>query len=178
MGERKIHWVSWNKLSMKKVEGGMGFRSFQAFNEALLAKQGWRILSQSNSLLSQCSKAKYFPHADFLQASEGDSPSFTWRSIWHASWIIKKVGYWRLGNGSEIRIWEDNWLPLQVGFKILSTKLAYCFLSHVQQLISPDVQSWNMPLINSFFYPFEGAQISQIPLQYIPHADKIYMGRK
>ena len=36
----KIAWVSWKKMCISKLNRGVGFRNLQAFNLAMLAKQG------------------------------------------------------------------------------------------------------------------------------------------
>ena len=36
--KRVIHWASWYKLSQAKSRGGLGFRNFSNFNQALVAK--------------------------------------------------------------------------------------------------------------------------------------------
>lgn len=82
--ERKIHWVSWDKLCFPKCLRGMGFEDLKLFNLALLAKQRWRILQNKESLVHKIYGARYFPHGDFFEAKLGAKPSFMWRGIWEA----------------------------------------------------------------------------------------------
>ena len=68
--ENKIAWVSWKKMCKSKFHGRMGFRNIQAFNLAMLAKQGWRILTNPNSLMARVFKAKYFPYDEVLNSKK------------------------------------------------------------------------------------------------------------
>ena len=68
-------------MCLSKERGGMGFWDLRLFNLVLLAKQGWRLQTNSSSLFYKISKAKYFPSCDFVKASMGCQPSYAWRSI-------------------------------------------------------------------------------------------------
>lgn len=37
-GEKSTHWMNWNKLCWPKWFGGLGFKNFEAFNKAMVAK--------------------------------------------------------------------------------------------------------------------------------------------
>uniref|UniRef100_A0A803QQG6 Reverse transcriptase domain-containing protein n=1 Tax=Cannabis sativa TaxID=3483 RepID=A0A803QQG6_CANSA len=107
----KIHWKKWDNLCTSKFYGGLGFRNIVHHNQAMLAKQAWRILTTPDSLVGQILKAKYFKRNDFLHASTGHSPSFCWRSIlWGRDLLIKGL-IWKIGDGTLVNISESNWLP-------------------------------------------------------------------
>ncbi|CAN0857898.1 LINE-1 retrotransposable element ORF2 protein [Linum grandiflorum] len=76
-----LAWMRWERISVWKEFGGIGFRDLLGFNVAMLGKQGWKLLTCPNTLVSHVYKAKYYPKGDFLSATEGSNPSFIWRSV-------------------------------------------------------------------------------------------------
>ena len=115
---RKIHWVSWEKMCQPKEVEGLGFKDLHVFNLAMLAKQGWRIMRNQDSLLARILKAKYFANGDFMNAQLGCNPSYTQRSILEGRTVLEKGLVWRVGNGSRIRINEDPWVPKAPNFQV------------------------------------------------------------
>lgn len=89
-GKKSIHWSSWNRLCQAKTKRGLGFRDLSCFNQALIAKQGWRILHKPDSLMAKILKAKYFKGAGFMEAKLGSNPSFVWRSILWGRHLLKE----------------------------------------------------------------------------------------
>jgi hypothetical protein len=65
----RISWMSWERLGVSKCQGGIGFRDLQVFNKALLAKQGWRLLSYPKSLVARIFKEKYYHTGSFMKAT-------------------------------------------------------------------------------------------------------------
>ena len=157
----------------------MGFRNIQAFNLAMLAKQGWRILTNPNSLLARVFKAKYFPHDDVLNSKIGSNPSFTWRSIHNSLEVIKRGRRWRVGNGRRIHIWEDKWLPTPSSFKVISPQSDFDGYPMVSSLINFGTKWWKADLVRSLFLPFEACEILKIPFSYnLPDDSLIWIGNK
>ena len=109
--ERKMHWLSWEKLCLPKTYGGMGFRDLKIFNQALLAKQGWRLMCDTTSLVHLVMSARYYCNSSFRHALRGFDPSFIWRSIWGAKSLLLEGLKWRVGDGTRIGVWDDSWLP-------------------------------------------------------------------
>ena len=61
LGVRKLYLMNWNKICQPKSWGGLGLKEFNLLNQAMLAKQYWRISQHPHSLIARTFKAKYFP---------------------------------------------------------------------------------------------------------------------
>jgi hypothetical protein len=73
----------------------------------MLAKQGWRLIHNPESLVALILKEKYYPTVGFQNAQLGSNPSFAWRSIVNAKDVLEWGLMWRVGNGEDIQIWGD-----------------------------------------------------------------------
>ncbi|KAL1100989.1 hypothetical protein V6Z11_D05G267000 [Gossypium hirsutum] len=90
---RGLHWSCWSELCKAKERGGLNFRDMGKFNIALLAKQGWRLVVNPESLLARIYKAKYYPRSTFWEARLGTNPSYNWKSIYAARGLLEcKLG--------------------------------------------------------------------------------------
>ena len=117
---RKIHWIKWHKLCKPKSQGGMGFKDLSLFNDALLAKQTWRLLHDEHSLFFRVFKPKFFPNCSIMQAKAPSNASYAWRSIIRGREVIRKGEQWRIGDGHSVRILGDKWIPEINNPKIIS----------------------------------------------------------
>ena len=87
---RKIHWVKWSELCKPKTQGGMEFKDLSLFNDALLAKQTWRLLHDKSSLFYRVFKAKYFPNTSVMEAKIPANSTYAWKSIMKGRNVIKQ----------------------------------------------------------------------------------------
>jgi hypothetical protein len=89
----------------------MGFRNHHDFNQALLAKQAWRLVTSPNSLCARVLRARYYKSGDFMEARCPKNASFTWRSIIFGCDLLKEGLIWRIEDGSDNNAMTDRWIP-------------------------------------------------------------------
>ena len=128
-------------MCIPKLKGGMGFRDLQSFNLALLAKQVWRLLCDLDSLCAKVLRAKYYPDGNILNAKPKQGSSFAWQSILAGLECFKKGYIWRVGDGSQINIWEDPWIPASHNLRV-QTPRGPRLVTTVNELISPVDGFW------------------------------------
>lgn len=162
-GKRKIHWLSKDQMMKSKNEGGLSFRDIYAFNWAMLAKQGWRLWQNPDSLYARILKAKYFPNTSVLQAGPKGGMSYTWRSVLRGIELMKKGIIWRVGNGRNLKIWSDPWLPRGDSWRPITPRRG-CILTDVDELMNPKTGGWDVELVNEIFWEEDANLILALPI--------------
>ncbi|XP_058726534.1 uncharacterized protein LOC131597891 [Vicia villosa] len=159
-----IRWKAWDKLTCPKADGGLGFRDFKAFNLAMVAKQGWFLMKNSNALVSRIFKARYFPRSIFLDSKLGYNPSFVWRSIWKAREVLKIGCRWRIGDGRNIRVMNEPWLRGSREGCLMGLQNQGVYSLTVHDLLLTNVKQWNMRVLCDLFDYSVVRDILQVPL--------------
>lgn len=55
-----------------------------------------------------------------------------------------------MGNGKNIDVWKDKWLPTPFSFKVTTRNLFLAYSLKVRDLIDRSIGGWNVELIKSF----------------------------
>ncbi|CAL1399998.1 unnamed protein product [Linum trigynum] len=175
----KAHWVSWRNLCRSKFDGGLRFRRFENFNQALLAKVAWRIGQEPGTLLARVMKGKYFANLAILQASQGSRPSWGWTSILHGRDLLKQGVIWQIGDGATVQVLGDNWVPGWRPEEIVCRASAPNLNAvAVQALMIPGTGRWCLECLQQCFYEDVVARICSIPLPVQPVRDKLVWSRE
>jgi hypothetical protein len=160
--KRKMHWITWEDLSIPKSCGGMGFKDFVLFNKAMLAKQGWRLISNPDSLCAKVLRGKYYHNGDIITAGKKRNSSHTWSAILFGREALHLGMIKRIGNGETTRMWHDHWIPSNPGLKPIVTKPG-SDVSMVQQLLDPLSGEWNEDVLKAKFEVVDVQAILKIP---------------
>lgn len=107
-----MYWVSWDDRTKPKSGGGLSLRDIQLFNQALLAKQAWRLLTNPRSLLAIILLGKYCQKQFLLQVEAPTACSHGWRSILHGRDLLRGHIGKAIGNGKTTKVWKDSWMSL------------------------------------------------------------------
>jgi hypothetical protein len=168
-----IRWLAWDKLACPKDEGGLGFRDFHSFNMAMVAKQGWNFMHNSNTLVARLYKARYFPKNSFLESHLGNNPSFAWRSIWRSREVLAYGCRWQIRDGSKIKVMHEPWLRTSDECCLQAPQSHNVYNITVQQLLLPNMKRWDEVKINSLFPLDVARDIIAVPLLEVVTEDRL-----
>jgi hypothetical protein len=162
-GKMKMHWRSWEWLSTPKSLGGMGFRDMSLFNQAMLGKQCWRLLTVTDSLCAKVLKGRYYPNGSFWSASCPRTASYTWRSLMFGKDLLSRGIRWGVGNGSTIQITKDKWIP-DTPVYLVNPMVPLSDGQTVDTLINSESRSWNEVRLREVFHEQIVRKILTVPI--------------
>lgn len=152
-GKKKLCWISWTNLSLPQAEGGLGFCDIQAFNQALLAKFAWRIMTEPSCLLARILTGKYCHKGAFLRIEPAASCSHGWRSVMYGrDLLVQNLGK-VIGNGLTTKIWQDNWISPTEQLRPFRPVLEDASDLRVSDLLTTDLK-WNKKKIHELLPDF------------------------
>ncbi|CAN1315690.1 Putative ribonuclease H protein At1g65750 [Linum perenne] len=130
----------------------------------MLGKQGWKFLKDPDALATRVFKARYFPDEDFLSAPLGNGPSYAWQSIRETQELLARGVRWRVGDGTKISVWGDNWLKNENNPQVSTPPEATLQGLVVCDLRIPGVLEWEVELIEGLFDERDVEEILKLPI--------------
>lgn len=100
-----------------------------------------------------------------MTAQEGQGISYSWRSLVRGVQAMKKGTIWReMGDGEQIRIWDDPWIPRGLTRWPIPPRGAV-LLTKVSELIDPGTGTWDVHLLKNIFWEDDVKKIMVIPVR-------------
>ena len=78
---------------------------------------------------------------------------------------------WRIGNGKDVKIWGDKWIPKPTSYTAHSALRMLDPDSKVSDLINWEVGGWNHNLLGALFSEEEKEAICKVPICSINQPD-------
>jgi hypothetical protein len=118
-----------------------------------------------DSLCAKVLRAKYIHKGNLLDIVSAGEASQTWRAIEYGLELLNKAMLWRVGDGSTIRIWRDNWIPRPYSMKPVGS-IRTCRLRCVSHLIDQQSNTWDKAKVRRFFHQCDVEEILKIKLSH------------
>ena len=81
-----------------------------------------------------------------------------------AKGVIEKGSWWNIGNGRNVNIWKDRWIPIPEFFKVISPRPQDTDREKVLSLLDLERGTWDINLVRRTFLHYEVVVILGIPI--------------
>ena len=98
-------------MTMPKKVGGLGLTSIRHRNLAILMHHALHLYTNLDTIWACVLKAKYFLHSPMFDDTKKAHGSHIWAAFRHGIKLLRKGMSRIVGDGQDIRIWQDSWLP-------------------------------------------------------------------
>nr|GEW21406.1 hypothetical protein [Tanacetum cinerariifolium] len=103
-----------DSICKPKDKGGLGIKNLQLWNEVLLVKMLWNIILKKNTLLVKWVNFENIKGKSIGEVSAKVNSSAGWKEILKFRDKIRKHVLWKIGDGTFVNAWYDNWNILEL----------------------------------------------------------------
>jgi hypothetical protein len=173
---RNLSLKSWSSICIPKVEGGLQIKKMHEFNLALIAKLGWKLISNSDCLWVNQLQRKYIKYGDFLSSPAPSTASWLWKGIQKIKTFISAGACLRVSCMSTSPVWTSNWVPSLTSFRPkpkFPLNKNYPSLQ-IMDLINTNNLSWKDSSILALFDSNSATEILKIRISSNPSTQYIW----
>ncbi|KAL8255425.1 hypothetical protein R6Q59_033646 [Mikania micrantha] len=114
--------VKWKDCCLPLQQGGLGLKSLKTWNDALMAKHTWNIITHKKSLWVRWVYKYHLKGMSFWEVSLRKVASWGWRKILQQRDLLRNHIVSIVGDGKSTSAWFDNWHPCGPLDRILSPR--------------------------------------------------------
>ncbi|GJY12087.1 glucan endo-1,3-beta-glucosidase 14-like protein [Tanacetum coccineum] len=144
----QAYWAAMIKkiVCKPKCEGCVGLRQLEEWNDVLLTKQIWRIISKKDSMWLKWVNVVRLKGKSFWDISEDRNDSCTWKALLGMKYKVRPFLF-TVGNGKDIAMWSDNWCTIGHLSQYISNRMLFdARIKESYGLVDMiDNGSWNWP---------------------------------
>jgi len=176
--KKKMCWIAWSKMMKSKKDGGLGFRDITNFNDALLAKVSWRILTSPSCLLAKILCGKYCRSSSFLDCVAPGSTSHGWKGILIGRDLLKLQLGKSIGTGSNTILWSEPWISFSAPTIPMGPPTKLTQEMKVNELICPITKDWNRDKISQILPAYEKDILAIRPSKFGAQDQYVWLSTK
>ncbi|MFS7909488.1 putative RNA-directed DNA polymerase [Helianthus anomalus] len=104
--------VKWKDVCMPMLHGGLGLKLLRTWNQALISKHTWNIISRKDSLWVKWVYTYRLNNGNFWEVNRKMDTCWSWRKILEFRDSLRHHIIHQVGNGRNTSAWFDNWHPI------------------------------------------------------------------
>ncbi|GJY36083.1 NIN-like protein [Tanacetum coccineum] len=111
--------------SIQEEQGGLGIKNLQVWNEVLLVKQLWNVISKKNTLWVKWVNTEILRDKSVWVVDASANSSVGWKEMLKLRDKIRKYVLWKIGDGQKINTWYDTWNAISPLCEIITSREIY-----------------------------------------------------
>jgi len=158
--------VAWHHICVPKREGGLGLKRLEVWNQASMLNHIWSLFAKAGSLWVAWVESTWLKGRSFWQIPIPQACSWSWKRLLKLCDIAKLFIRFKVGNGSRIFLWFDQWHPFGYLLDNLGHRVVYDAGFPVGSKLSAIIRngSWFWPYARSDTIVAIQSKLTDVPI--------------